>query len=175
MSALSSQIRQSGSQYTDKQRRAVVTQYAIDGNQALVSRKMGIPKVTVHDWVNSDWGIDLIKSIRIENEQEFIIGYTNIIRANLSAQSERLEHGDVIGRDPDGNELRQRVRYRDLVVGAGIAVDKLRLLSNQATSITASDSRLDDIARQLEAYNNDQQAKVIEHGSSNGDKDTVSD
>jgi hypothetical protein len=87
--------------------------------------------------------------------------YTAIIERNLDAQIDRLDNGDVTGRSADGELLRQPIRYRDLVVGAGIAVDKVRLLNNQATSITVTDNALINISKQLEAFAVDRQEKVI--------------
>ena len=116
----------SGSQYTDQDRQWVIAEYAVSGNQSKVAETLGLPQQTVSGWVNSDWGVELLSKIRYENQNEFIAGYTKIIRANLSAQEDRLLKGDVVGLGDDGEPLRQPIRYRDLVVGAGIAVDKLR-------------------------------------------------
>ena len=151
----------SGSKYTDQDRQRVIASYAVLGNQVQTAKAEGIPRVTVNDWVNSEWGIELLKQVRHETQDEFIAGYTNIIRANLGAQVDRLDNGDVVGLDDDGKPLRQPVRYRDLVVGAGIAVDKLRLLSNQATSITVTDNALINISKQLEAFAVDKQERVV--------------
>jgi len=147
--------------YSDIERERVIAEYAVLGSQKQVSVACGVPHKTVNCWINSEWGQELLAQIRIENQQEFIAGYTKIVRTNLEAQNDRLLHGDVVGTDEDGNELRQAVRYRDLVVGAGIAVDKIRLLSNQATSITATDGTLARIADQLAQYTTARKEKVI--------------
>lgn len=151
----------STSQYTDEDRRRVIAEYAVLGNQVRVADIVQIPRKTVSGWINSSWGVELLATIRHENQDEFIAGFTAIVRANLSAQADRLENGDVVGLDDDGEPLRQPVRYRDLVVGAGVAVDKLRLLSNQATSITVTDNALINISKQLEAFAVDRQERVV--------------
>ena len=119
-----------GSQYSDVDRRKVLAEYAVHGNQVKVASITGIPRKTISDWVNSEWGQELISRIRHENQDEFITQYENIIRKNLTAQEERLDKGDIVGVDKDGKEVRQSIRYRDLVIGGGIAIDKLRLLCN---------------------------------------------
>jgi transposase-like protein len=153
---------QSTSKYSDEDRKRVLASYAVLGNQARVAEQEGIPRPTVLSWVNSDWGQEMIKSIRHETQDEMISSYTSIVKRNLKAQEDRLMNGDVVGIGEDGNELRQAVRYRDLVVGAGIAIDKIRLLSNQATSITVTDGALTNIAKQLSAFTIDKNEKVIE-------------
>jgi hypothetical protein len=161
----------SGSQYTDQDRQRVIAEYAVSGNQSRVAESLNLPRQTVAGWINSDWGVELLVKIRHENQNEFISGYTKIVQANLAAQSDRIEHGDVVGLDDDGKPLRQPIKYRDLVVGAGIAVDKIRLLSNQATSITVTDNALTKISAQLAAFAVDKQDQchVIEHDSSASD------
>lgn len=159
----------STSQYTDEDRQRVIAEYVVLGNQKRVAENTGIPTQTINGWVNSDWGQELIRSIRIETQDEMIAGYTRIVRANLSAQEDRLTGGEYIGMDEDGKPLRQPVKYRDLVVGAGIAVDKIRLLSNQATSITVTDNALTNIAKQLSAFVNHKQEREIEGTVIDGD------
>ena len=162
----------SGSQYTDEQRRSVIATYAVLGNQHRVSEQEGVPQKTISDWVNSEWGQELLTQIRLHNQDEFIAGYTRIVRANLTAQEDRLVYGEVsIGKD--GSHVRTPVKYRDLVVGGGIAVDKIRLLSNQATSITATDGTLTNIAKQLAAYAVDKQEEKVIQGSVVHDKDVT--
>jgi len=154
--------KRSTSQYTDVIRTQVIADYAVVGNQAHVADQLGIPRKTVNQWINSDWGQSLLATIRYENQDSFIAGYTKIVESNLAAQLDRLEHGDVVGVTEDGEQLRQAVRYRDLVVGAGVAVDKIRLLCNQATSITVTDNALTKISEQLSAFAKDKQPKLVE-------------
>jgi hypothetical protein len=149
------------SQYSDQIRQQAMAEYAISGNATIVSKSLNLPRRTVTDWTTSQWGQELIATIRLENQDMMIASYTNIIKGNLSAQLDRIENGDVVGTDDNGNELRQAVRYRDLVVGAGIAVDKMRLLSNQATSITVTDSALTKISEQLQQFTRHKQEKDI--------------
>ena len=156
------QRQNSTSQYTDIDRQRVIAEYAVIGNLSRVAEALNMPVTTVHGWVSSEWGQELLVTIRKETQDEFIAGYTNIVRANLSAQADRLQHGDIVGLDSEGEEIRQGVRYRDLVVGGGIAVDKIRLLSNQATSITATDGALTRIAEQLASYAKDRDERVID-------------
>lgn len=164
----------SGSQYTDEIRQRVIAEYAIQGNQTVVSKTFNLPRQTVNQWINSDWGQELISAIRHENQDAMISGYTKIVEANLAAQQDRLENGDIVGLDKEGNELRQAVRYRDLVVGAGVAVDKIRLLCNQATSITVTDNALINISKQLAAFAVDKQERVVD-GHTLSHNDDVSD
>ncbi len=152
----------STSQYSPQIRQQAIADYAVCGNGTKVARELGIPIKTVSDWINSGWGQELLASIRVETQDEMIAGYTKMVRRNLELQYDRLEHGDVVGVGEDGKALRQAVRYRDLVVGAGIGIDKIRIMCNQPTSIAAADGALVRISEQLAAYAKDKREKVIE-------------
>lgn len=152
----------STSQYSPQVRQQAIADYAVYGNGRRVSRELGIPAETVQGWIKSEWGQELLTTIRAETQDEMIAGYTKMVKRNLELQHDRLEHGDVVGVSEDGKPLRQAVRYRDLVVGAGIGVDKIRIMCNQATSITATDGALVRISEQLAAYAKDKREKVIE-------------
>lgn len=151
----------STSQYSDDDRRRVIASYAVIGNQAKVAEQENITKSTVHDWVNSTWGQELIHSIRTENQDQMIAGFTDIVQSAIERVSDGLTHGDTIGYTEDGKPVYMPVKARDAIVIAGIATDKMRLLSNQATSITATDGTLTKISEQLAAYARDQQTRVV--------------
>ncbi len=153
---------QSGSQYTDEQRREVIAVYAVSGNQTDVSKRLGIPRITVQNWVVSEWGQTLIKEIRQQNSDLMVAGYTNIVKAAIERTQEGLERGDYIGMDADGEPLYRPVGAKDAMVIAGIATDKRQILLHQPTSITATDGALVRISEQLAAYAKDKREKVIE-------------
>lgn len=157
----------STSQYDDVIRQRTIAEYVVSGNVVRVSESVNIPRQTVQDWVKSEWGIDLIRTIRHEKQDELIAGYTNIIDGALQSVTERLTTGDYAGLDANGDMLYKPISARDSILIAAVSTDKMRLLSNQATSITVTDNALINISKQLAAFAVDKQDKcrTIDHDS----------
>ena len=149
-----------GSGYTDEQRREAISVYAVMGNIKKAAEFIGMPNRTIQDWVNSEWGQELLTTVRMEKQSEIVAAYHNVVDLSLKAMTDRVVHGDSV-LNKDGDLVKKPVCYRDLVIGAGTGVDKIRLLLNQATSITVTDGALTKISKQLEAYAVDKQEKVI--------------
>lgn len=139
-------------QYTDEDKRRAMAVYTVLGNQLRTAEQTGIPRRTLHDWIKSSWGQDMITAIRHEKQDQFIAGYTNIIESALESVQERLSTGDYVGTGDDGNPVYKPLSARDSIMIAAISTDKMRLLSNQATTITQSDNVLTGIAAQLAQY-----------------------
>ena len=148
--------------YTDVDRQRVIAEYVVLGNASKVARAVDIPIRTVCDWVSSEWGLELIAKVRHENQDAMISGYSNIISKALMAVDERLDTGDYLSMDDSGNMLYKPVSAKDAMVIAGISNDKMRLLSNQPTSITSTDGALTRIAEQLASYAKDRDERVID-------------
>ena len=155
------QVSRVENQYTDEVKRGVIASYVVHGNQSEVARVANIPRKTVNEWCKSSWGLELISQIRHENGDEMISGFTNIIKRALKTTMDRLDTGDYVGLDSEGKTLYKPVSARDSIVIAGIATDKMRLLSNQATSITVTDSALTKISEQLQQFTRHKQEKDI--------------
>ena len=151
----------STSQYTDEIRRQVIAEYVVSGNAKRVAESVNIPRQTVDQWLKTQWGVELISAIRHEKQDQLISGFTNIIDTALESVSERLSTGDYAGLDENGDTLYKPISARDSILIAAVSTDKMRLLSNQATSITVTDKSLIDISKQLAAFAVDRQEKVV--------------
>ena len=151
----------STSQYTDEQRRRVITEYVVSGNAVRVAESCNIPRQTIDAWVSSGWGVDLISTIRHAKQDELSAGYTNIITRAMESVNKRLSTGDYAGLDKDGETPYKPVSARDSIMIAAISTDKMRLLNNQSTSITVTDNALINISKQLEAFAVDKQERVV--------------
>lgn len=151
-----------GSQYTDDIKRDAMALYVIKGNLKEVARQLDIPRTTLTDWVKSDWGQELIVSIRHEKSDEIDSGFTRILDKTTQVIEDRLENGDFHGYDQDGNILYKPVSMRDAATLMGITFDKQRINRNQATSITASDATLNSLADQFKQAAKYMQAREIE-------------
>ncbi len=133
--------KQPGSQYTNEQRIAVISDYVVLGNQSKVSELNNIPLTTVHEWIKSEWGVELTEEIRNEKAPELDANLTRLIDSAFEQAQDRVDNGDYrVGKD--GKLIRVPMNGKDLIVGGAVVYDKQRLHRNQPTSITdTKDSR----------------------------------
>lgn len=127
---------QRGSKYTNEQRRAVIAEYIVTGSITKTAEMNNMPKQTVSNWANSDWGVELIGQLRTEKGEEIDANFTKLIDSAFEQAQDRVENGDF--RLTKDNELiRVPMGGRDLVMSGAIVFDKQRLHRNQATQINA--------------------------------------
>ena len=125
-------------------------QYAMCGNVCKVARLLSIPRETVQSWRKQELWLETVTRFHHENQDALMAKYSKVALDSVSAQQERLDNGNTTI-DKDGNERRIPVAYRDLVIGAGTATDKVRLMLNQPTSISStSNSQVDNLLKKLE-------------------------
>ena len=144
--------KQPGSQYTNDQRIAVISDYVVLGNQTKVSELHNIPLTTVHEWIKSEWGVELTEEIRNEKAPELDANMTRLIDSAFDQAQDRVENGDfklvktkkAIKHDDGSLEVaedyelkRVPMSGKDLIVGGAVVYDKQRLHRNQPTSITS--------------------------------------
>ena len=151
----------STSQYTDEQRREAIANYAVLGNCKRVAEQQNIPRKTLSQWLKTDWGIELLASIRHETADEMDAKLSTIVVKALNAIEDRVDNGDV-KLDRDGGQVRVPVGAKDLSVIMGVGYDKMRIGRNQATSISTNSSALDNIAKRLEELAKAEKGKLIE-------------
>ena len=136
-----------GSKYSDEDRRLAIVEYAVHGSLAKVVEHTGIPQQTLSGWKKTDWWVDHLSEVRLQNKDIIESGYEQAILIGLEAIQDRMVHGDTyITRD--GEQDKKPVSLRDLSTATGIAYDKLRLHRNLPTSIKAesTDARLNSLA-----------------------------
>ena len=149
--------KQPGSQYTNEQRRAVIADYVVTGNITKTAAMHNMPKQTVSNWANSDWGVELLGQIRTEKAEELDANLTKLIDASFEQAQDRVENGDFrVGKD--GKLIRVPMGGRDLVMSGAIVYDKRQLHRNQPTSISSKSDTLaqhtklfEDIAAEVKA------------------------
>ena len=148
--------KQPGSQYTNEQRHAVIADYVVTGNITKTAAMHNMPKQTVSNWANSDWGVELLGQIRTEKAEELDANLTKLLDSSFEQAQDRVENGDFrVGKD--GKLIRVPMGGRDLVMSGAIVYDKRQLLRNQPTSISSKSDSLEyyvklfhDIAAQVE-------------------------
>lgn len=155
-----------GSQYSDEQRREAASHYVLLGNAVKVAELTNIPHRTINDWRQKEWWHELTASIRLEKSDEIDASITRILDASTEQLLDRIEHGDEVSLDKEGQPLKLAMKGRDLATVFGITFDKRQIIRNLPTSIKAesTDTRLNQLAdkvRELQAGGN----KVISGSS----------
>ena len=172
--------KQPGSQYTNVQRIAVISDYVVLGNQTKVAELHNIPLTTVHEWIKSEWGVALFEEIRIEKEPELDANLTRLIDSAFEEAEDRIKNGDFrlvktkkAIKNEDGSlevsedyELKRiPMGGKELVISGATVYDKQRLHRNQPTSIITKDTpNLDAMVKKFEAIAdayNERQARVV--------------
>ena len=130
-----------GSKYTDVQRKEAMVAYAIGGNMAAIERSHSVPKATLHYWVHSDWGIELLEQVRTENQNEHISQYHELTRKALRKADLAI---DNLGDDLSAGDIKA------LVVTGATATDKARLLLGLSTSNPGKGATMAELQAQFE-------------------------
>ncbi len=155
--------RQPGSQYSDDQRIAVLADYCVTGNITKTAEMHNMPKQTVSNWTNSDWGLELLGQLRTEKGEQFDANLTKFIDAAFEQAQDRVENGDYRV-TKDGKLFRVPMGGYQLVISGSTAYDKRQLHRNQPTSITKNAPGLDAMVKKFEAIAdsyNERQARVV--------------
>ena len=129
--------KQPGSQYSNEQRIAVISDYVVLGNQTKVSELHNIPLTTVHEWIKSEWGVELTEEIRSEKAPELDANFTKLIDSAFEQAQDRVENGDYRV-TKDGKLIRVPMGGKELVISGATVYDKQRLHRNQPTAVTGS-------------------------------------
>ncbi len=162
--------KQPGSQYTNEQRRAVIVDYLVTGNISKTADMNNMPRTTVTGWIDSDWGHELLVTIRQEKEEELDANLTNLVVSSFEQAQDRIDNGDfrlvktkkAIKHEDGSLEVSEDYELKrvpmggkELVISGGVGFDKRRLHRNQATQIhgQSADSQIKDaIAGYLKLY-----------------------
>ncbi len=114
---------ETGSKYSDEDRRRAVAEYCVHGTISQVSKATGIPGRTLSGWKNTDWWVCEYTKVRAQKEEEITANNLAIITAAQEGIKDRIANGDH-HLNKDGKLVRVPVKARDLSVVSGIAWDK---------------------------------------------------
>jgi len=150
---------QSGSKYGDQDRMQAVIEYSVHGSLAKVEEYTGISKRTLLDWTKTEWWQDQLGRLHDQNKDIFKAQYSQAVLEGLEQVRDRIKNGDAYV-TKDGEIARKPASLRDLSTATGIALDKLRLLNNEPTSITKADNG--ELLKLKQAFEQLSSTKVIE-------------
>lgn len=108
--------------YTEQERQNAVAVYDNTGNLELASETLGIPKSTLHGWLQDP---SYPSDVRIKKAQSLADKFENAAHTFIDLAVKKAKKAPV----------------NHLATAAGIAVDKMQLLRGQPTNITANVER----------------------------------
>ncbi len=158
-----------GSKYTNQQRREVVIEYHIKGNDQAVAKSTGISRQTINTWrLHSDWWDELLGEVRHEIGDQILGQNLQIAVKSGESVLDSLENGDEkLVWDKDKKEhVIKRVKpgaYHSMLV-SGISQDKARTQLNLPTSISGKAEDYQALAKQFKELSeqwDEKQANVI--------------
>ena len=149
-----SKLVKAGSKYTNQQRREVVIEYHIKGNDQAVANSTGISRQTINTWrLHSDWWDELLGEVRHEIGDQILGQNLQIAVKSGESGLDSLENGDeklVWDKDKQEHVIKRvKPSGKDSMVISGIAQDKARVQLNLPTSITAKAEDYQSLAKQF--------------------------
>ena len=144
---------ETGSKYSDEDRRKAVVLYLVLGSDTLVAQESGICRQTINKWRNNaDWWEQEADKVAHEIEDKLRAGLRKITLEGTELVLEAIRNKELKG--------------KEAMVTVGIAYDKLRLSENRPTSITGQSTggiqaRLEDIADKMLELERQNNAKLV--------------
>ena len=152
--------------YTETERVHALAVYAETNSVTEAERQTGIPKTTIHTWVNSDRGIEAIEHIRTALREHVAWEHLKTMHKALKLLHKRLDVGDEVVM-PNGQIVYKAVSARDLMMIAAVSQDKHAAVIGQLDNGRNVDNQLNLLAKKLmeklaqEQSNNNQGVKPI--------------
>ncbi len=143
-----------GSKHTDEDRRRVVIEYHIKGNDQAVADTTGISRQTINTWrLHSDWWDELLGEVRHEIDDQILGQNLQIATKAGKNVLDSLENGDEkLVWDKDKKEhviKRVKPSAKDSMVISGISQDKARVQLNLPTLISGSTGDMKSLAQEF--------------------------
>ena len=152
-----------GSKFNNEQRRQVVVEYYIKGNDQAVSYATGISRQTINTWrLHSDWWDELLGEVRHEIDDQILAQNLQIATKAGENVLNCLENGDekLVLDKKTGEYVIKHVKpgaYQSMLV-SGISQDKARVQLNLPTSIQGNTGDMKALANEF-AKLSDEQAR----------------
>ena len=141
------------SQRTPRKFRQVVMDFVETGNKTRVAERHNLTPTAIRKWQErwpDEWHqIELETLAAISSET--LANFRQVIHKGTTEALDRLDKGEVIGIDSEGNAITQRVRAKDAFIIAATAFDKVRLIEGKATRIIGDSSKVALLMEQFRA------------------------
>jgi transposase-like protein len=120
--------------WSDKQKLEAVNSFLLLGNVSLVSRILGIPRITLQVWKASNWWKELVDEIKLQDRIELSNKMKKIVSAAHAVVEDRLINGDMVV-TPKGEMIRKPVAMKAMSKEPGAegegSSDKLEVLAER--------------------------------------------
>jgi len=137
--------------WSDRQKiEACTTYFMLGGNLTLTSEKLKIPYDTLKTWKKSDWWKELEDDIRREERLTLSTKLRNLMDASLVLVQDRLENGDWIYDQKEGELRRKPVSMKDagkLAMDAANLRAKMNIQENHTVAAEHIEDRLGKLAK----------------------------
>lgn len=108
--------------WSDKQKLEAAQSWLVLGNMSLVSRVLGIPRITLQVWKTSNWWKELVEDIKVQEKIELSNKMKKIVDAAHAVVENRLLNGDPVLNQKTGEIVMKPVAMKD---AHRVAVDML--------------------------------------------------
>lgn len=137
--------------WSDRQKiEACTTYFMLGGNLSLTSEKLKIPYDTLKTWKKADWWKELEDDIRREERLTLSTKLRNLMDASLVLVQDRLENGDWIYDQKEGELRRKPVSMKDagkLAMDAANLRAKMNIQENHTVAAEHIEDRLGKLAK----------------------------
>lgn len=137
--------------WSDRQKiEACTTYFMLGGNLSLTAEKLKIPHETLRTWKKTDWWKELEDDIRREERLTLSTKLRNLMDASLTLVQDRLEHGDWIYDQKEGELRRKPVSMKDagkLAMDAATLRTKMNIQENHTVAAEHIEDKLNKLAK----------------------------
>ena len=140
--------------WSDAQKIEAVTLWLTMGNLRLVAATLNIPEMTMRAWRKTDWWKSIAEEIKLQEKIQFSATAQRVIAKSLEVIQDRLEGGDYIYDQKQGQLIRKPVSVRDATAVASAMIDKKVLLDKsefQQETAESIEQRLEKLMNKFAA------------------------
>jgi len=119
--------------YSDEEKKCVLALSSLSYSMGDISKMTGVPKSTIHSWVNGQGGVDSIDYMDVSER----------LKANLQSRLTASASKFL----SLAHEKAPEASFKDLMVGTGIALEKEALLGGSATH------RVEHVTKKIDVIN----------------------
>jgi len=151
---------ESGSKYTDEDRRRAVVEYAMHGVMSKVSRVTGIPQPTLSNWKQQGWWEGALVEVRSQTEEVILSNNLKIAVRSGEEILDRIDNGDT--QIVQGKPVKVPVKARDLAIVGGISQDKYFGVQIQPPANAGTKDAIKGLVKMFEDLADRHNARTIE-------------
>ena len=141
-------VNQAKRPWSDAQKIEAVTLWLSMGNLRLVGATLKIPEDTIRRWRMQNWWKEVADEIQLQDKIQLSATAKNIIDRSLATIADRLEHGDWIYDQKNGQMRRKPVAMKDALSVADRLMDRKEQLDKvqvQEHSVESVEAKLNKL------------------------------